>query len=95
MQESNTAFRACEFSATCKSFRDRVVAETQLKVNSQRQIVPHYHISPDQLVTHVELEKLVRLARYARLYQKRGPKILIERYYPLLCSKQYRIGVLS
>ena len=38
---------------------------------------------------------LVRLARYARLYQKRGPKILIERYYLLLCSKQHRIDVLS
>ena len=40
-------------------------------------------------------EKLVRLARYVRLYQKRGPKILIERYYSLLYSKQHRIDVLS
>ena len=30
-----------------------------------------------------------------RLYKKRGPKILVERYYPLLCSKQHRIDVLS
>ena len=41
------------------------------------------------------LLKLVRLARYARLYKKCGLKILIERYYPLLCSKQHRIDVLS
>ena len=38
---------------------------------------------------------LVGLARYARLYQKHWLKILMERYYSLLCSKQHRIDVLS